>query len=95
MAILLRSGVGPAKDLTALGIPVVKDAPVGTRLLDHAFYWMNFAGKADQKTRSTLSWVHRPGRIHRWQHQRKSWISPSPLLICSIRLSVKPASRSH
>lgn len=28
---------------------MVKDAPVGTRLLDHAFYWMNFAGKADQK----------------------------------------------
>ncbi|ELX08603.1 choline dehydrogenase BetA [Janthinobacterium sp. HH01] len=43
-AILLRSGIGPKADLEALDIPVVKDAPVGVRLLDHAFYWMNFSG---------------------------------------------------
>jgi choline dehydrogenase len=35
-AILLRSGVGPADDLAALGIPVVRDLPgVGQHLLDH------------------------------------------------------------
>ncbi|MBF9069359.1 GMC family oxidoreductase [Streptacidiphilus fuscans] len=33
-AILLRSGIGPADDLTALGIPVVADLPVGRRLQD-------------------------------------------------------------
>ncbi|MEV4774080.1 GMC family oxidoreductase [Microbacterium sp. LWH12-1.2] len=34
--ILLRSGIGPAEELTALGIPVVQDAPgVGRNLHDH------------------------------------------------------------
>lgn len=34
--ILLRSGIGPAAELDALGIPVVQDAPgVGTNLHDH------------------------------------------------------------
>lgn len=34
--LLMHSGVGPAKDLTALGIPVLHDAPgVGENLLDH------------------------------------------------------------
>jgi choline dehydrogenase len=37
-AILLRSGVGPAGDLTALGIAVVADLPVGRRLQDHPFF---------------------------------------------------------
>ena len=36
-AILLRSGIGPADDLRALGIPVVVDAPgVGKNLQEHA-----------------------------------------------------------
>jgi choline dehydrogenase len=35
-AILLRSGVGPAADLTRLGIDVVTDRPVGLGLQDHA-----------------------------------------------------------
>lgn len=35
-AILLRSGIGPAEDLQELGIPVLKDAPVGHNLVDHA-----------------------------------------------------------
>ncbi|HLZ70317.1 MAG TPA: GMC family oxidoreductase N-terminal domain-containing protein [Dehalococcoidia bacterium] len=34
-AILLRSGIGPAADLRALGIEPLVDAPVGTRLNDH------------------------------------------------------------
>jgi choline dehydrogenase len=34
-AILLRSGVGPAADLRALGIEVVTDLPVGRNLHDH------------------------------------------------------------
>jgi choline dehydrogenase len=36
-SILLRSGVGPAEDLAALGIDVVSPLPVGRRLQDHAF----------------------------------------------------------
>jgi choline dehydrogenase len=34
-AILLRSGIGPADELRALGIGVVSDLPTGSRLLDH------------------------------------------------------------
>ncbi len=34
-AILMRSGIGPAQALSALGIPVVADLPVGQNLQDH------------------------------------------------------------
>jgi choline dehydrogenase len=37
-AILLRSGVGPADDLAALGIGVIADLPVGQRLQDHPYF---------------------------------------------------------
>ena len=46
-AILLRSGVGPAADLAALGIDVVIDLPVGQRLQDQPFYYNGYALKAD------------------------------------------------
>ena len=36
-AILLRSGVGPAAELRALGIPVLRDLPVGRGFFDHPF----------------------------------------------------------
>ena len=45
-AILLRSGVGPARDLAALGIPVVQDLPgVGAGLMDHPYVTIAFAAK--------------------------------------------------
>lgn len=45
-ALLLRSGVGPADALQALGIPVVVDLPgVGGHLLDHACVQLDFHGK--------------------------------------------------
>jgi choline dehydrogenase len=46
-AILLRSGVGPAADLAALGIGVVADLPVGQRLQDQPFYYNAYALKTD------------------------------------------------
>ena len=42
-AILLRSGVGPADELTTLGIPVVADLPVGRQLRDHPFFYIAYA----------------------------------------------------
>jgi choline dehydrogenase len=42
-SVLLRSGVGPAGDLTALGIGVVADLPVGQRLQDHPFFYNAYA----------------------------------------------------
>jgi choline dehydrogenase len=45
-ALLLRSGVGPAADLRALGIDVVVDLPgVGGHLLDHSCVQLDFHGK--------------------------------------------------
>jgi choline dehydrogenase len=46
-AVLLRSGVGPAADLAALGIDVVADLPVGRRLHDQPFYYNAYALKRD------------------------------------------------
>jgi choline dehydrogenase len=42
-AILLRSGVGPADELTALEIAVVADLPVGRRLHEHPFFHITYA----------------------------------------------------
>lgn len=42
-AILLRSGVGPADELTALGIGAVADLPVGQRLQDQPGYYNAYA----------------------------------------------------
>jgi choline dehydrogenase len=42
-AILLRSGIGPAADLAALGIDVVADLPVGRRLQEHPTYYNAYA----------------------------------------------------
>ena len=46
-AILLRSGVGPAADLAALGIDVLADLPVGQHLQDQPFYYNAYALKRD------------------------------------------------
>jgi choline dehydrogenase len=45
-ALLLRSGIGPADDLRALGLDVVLDLPgVGRHLLDHSCVGLHFAGQ--------------------------------------------------
>jgi choline dehydrogenase len=44
-ALLLRSGIGPAADLEALGIPVVADLPgVGANLHDHPAFELPYGG---------------------------------------------------
>jgi choline dehydrogenase len=42
-AVLLRSGVGPARDLAELGIAVVADLPVGKRLQDQPIFYNGYA----------------------------------------------------
>lgn len=44
-ALLQRSGIGPAAALSALGITVAADLPVGRNLLDHPGFGMLFKGK--------------------------------------------------
>ncbi len=41
--ILLRSGIGPQKQLTELAIPVVAEMPLGENLVEHPFYYNAYA----------------------------------------------------
>jgi 5-(hydroxymethyl)furfural/furfural oxidase len=41
-AILVRSGIGPAADVRALGRDLIRDAPVGHNLSDHPTVWFLF-----------------------------------------------------
>ena len=85
-AILLRSGVGPADELTALGIAVVADLPVGRRLKDHAFLHSAYAldpgheqpGRAASALLWTASSEAAPGELD--------------LHIVTVRLPVAPFS---
>lgn len=43
--ILLRSGLGPKKDLEALAIPLVAELPVGENLVEHPFYYNAYAAE--------------------------------------------------
>jgi choline dehydrogenase len=49
-AILLRSGVGPEHHLKSLGIDVLADLPVGEKLVDHPFYYNNYALRSEAGT---------------------------------------------
>ncbi|WP_394940969.1 GMC family oxidoreductase [Psychromicrobium sp. YIM B11713] len=42
-AILMRSGIGPANELSALGLEVLADLPVGRRVYDHPIFYTAFA----------------------------------------------------
>lgn len=51
-AILMRSGIGPADELAALGIAPVADLPVGRRLMDHPFHYNVYALRPEFKAMS-------------------------------------------
>ena len=57
-ALLMRSGIGPAAELAALGIDVVADAPeVGRNMQDHPDLYVEYA--VDQRTYSDAGRWHR------------------------------------
>ncbi len=51
-AILMRSGVGPAEELGALGIRTIADLPVGRDLIDHPMIAMSMALKPAARCRT-------------------------------------------
>jgi choline dehydrogenase len=51
--ILLRSGIGPQKQLAELEIPLVADLPVGENLAEHPFYYNAYAADPDSIGRQT------------------------------------------
>ncbi|CAG9836447.1 unnamed protein product [Diabrotica balteata] len=60
--LLMLSGIGPEKHLTKLGIPVIKDLPVGKHLVDHpVFVGLLFTTKLSQPE------VSLPEQVHEYQ----------------------------
>ena len=50
--ILMRSGIGPAANLSSLGVPVVLDLPVGQNLVEHSGIWLGVAIKPEYQVKS-------------------------------------------
>lgn len=55
-AILVRSGIGPAEDVRSLGIPLVRDLPVGHNLSDHAAVALRLELRPEARGRSRDEW---------------------------------------
>ncbi|RIK37061.1 MAG: GMC oxidoreductase [Chloroflexi bacterium] len=55
-AILVRSGIGPADDVRALGIPLLSDLPVGHNATEHAVAALRLELRPEARARSADEW---------------------------------------
>ncbi len=85
-AILLRSGIGPADELTLLGIDLVSDVPgVGANLAEQPFYLAVFAADPAKLTErtpplQTMMTVAEPGSAGRpWLHVFPTTFAPGEM----------------
>jgi choline dehydrogenase len=70
--LLQSSGVGSARELSALGIPVVADLPgVGENLQDHLEVYIQYDSKLPVSVAPALKWRNRPRVAAQW------WLSHS------------------
>ena len=65
--LLQLSGVGNARELSALGVNVVHDLPgVGENLQDHLEVYVQYASKLPVSVAPALKWRNRPGVALQW-----------------------------
>src|SRR3984957_14406631 len=102
-AILLRSGIGPARDLTDLGIEIVADLPVGQRLHDqpvyHGVYALNAEAGAKSpaagafiRTASSQAQGQELDLLGSAHHLNDGGVSPTGAIVLAVAV-VRPDSR--
>jgi choline dehydrogenase len=102
-AILLRSGIGPARDLTDLGIEIVADLPVGQRLHDQPVYHGVYALRAEAgakspaagaliRTASSLAQGEELDLLVSAAHLNDGGVSPTGAIVLAVAV-VRPESR--
>ncbi len=106
-AILMRSGIGPADELTSLGIDVVADVPgVGAHLAEQPFISAVFAGDPAKLTErtppvQTMMTVAEPGSPGRpWLHVFPTTFAPGEMSPTGVAFEInvgllKPRSRGR
>jgi choline dehydrogenase len=106
-AILMRSGIGPAEELTSLGIDVVADVPgVGAHLVEQPIFTAVFAGDPAKLTErtppvQTMMTVAEPGSAGRpWLHVFPTTFAPGGVSPTGVAFEMnvallKPRSRGR
>jgi choline dehydrogenase len=103
--ILLRSGIGPARDLADLDIDVVADLPVGQRLQDQPVYHGVYALKAEagEKSPAAGAFIRTTSSQARGEeldllvsaaHLNDPGISPAGAIVLAVSV-VRPESRGR
>jgi choline dehydrogenase-like flavoprotein len=88
--LLQISGVGPARHLSSLGVPVVADSPqIGENLVDHRAVMMQFDVARGSDNDEFRGW-----RLY-WNMLRQQVFGDGPMSRCSFEVGVRLKSRPH